>query len=73
VPENCAETRPSLPVGTRLEGVPPTSHGYWYSFRRSAAKYLVQSRRFAVYFTKLGSQNGNPGFMRPLGCEHEIP
>ena len=59
--ENWAETRPSLPVGTRLEGVPPTSHGYWYSFWRPAAKNLVAIEAIAVYLRSREGQNGNPG------------
>jgi len=43
----------------RLEDVPPTSHGYWYSFARHACKNLISSEAIAVYCTELVSQNGN--------------
>jgi hypothetical protein len=50
VSENCAETRPSSPAGTRLEGVPPASHGYWYNSGDALPNTWSQSRRLAVYF-----------------------
>lgn len=40
---------PKLPVGTRLEGVPPTSRGVLVQFRRSAPKSLVAVEAILCY------------------------
>ena len=49
MPENCAETRPSLPVGTRLEGVPPTSHGYLVQLPAKRCQNTWPNRADSLY------------------------
>jgi hypothetical protein len=58
--ELCRNARKS-PTGARLEGVAPTFHGYWYDSGEALPNTKSQSRRFAVYCPKPGSQNGNRG------------
>jgi hypothetical protein len=53
VSENWAEMQESCRFDTHLEGVPSTSHGYWYRFRRRFAKNSVAIEAIDVYYAKM--------------------
>ena len=42
------QNAPKLPVGTRLEGVPLTSHGHWYFSGDTLAKIWPAIEAIAV-------------------------
>ena len=64
--EKLRRNAPKLPVGSRLEGAPPTSHEHWYSFRRRAAQTLVAIEAIAVYCYESGKPKWKSRFRGAL-------
>jgi hypothetical protein len=60
VSENCAETRPSFPLTRAGRGHRPLFMVLVRLPGEPLVRKLVKLKAIALYYLKLGSQNGNP-------------